>query len=202
MHGDSIAIFISLRSGNYRSHRHNIETADSLERLFDLSRFDFELVLVTDVLVAAPAASTEVRTFGRDAMRGRFEQGLQLRFSEMLFLANNSCRDAFAINRIGNEDCLAVFARDAFPAKGDVFDLQLQSRVAPTYVGAAFPLYLRSYSTVREEASAGAGPPHWRLNNPARRDISIRCRARAEILNIPRGCSGHHLAEAACRCRD
>jgi hypothetical protein len=101
--------------------------SDAPQRFVNLARFDFELMLVTDVLVDATAASSEVRTFWRNAMRRRIEQFVQLGFGKMLFLANDMRRNAFAINRVRKEDRFAAFASDAFAAKGDIFNPEFQS---------------------------------------------------------------------------
>jgi len=43
-------------------------------------------------------------------------------FGELFLLANDLDRDVFAVDDVGNENRLALFAADAFTAKGDVFD--------------------------------------------------------------------------------
>ena len=87
---------------------------------------------VADVLVNTATASSEVRTLGCDAMRRRIEQFDQFSFGELLFLAHDFRRDAFAVDRERNEDRLAFIARDTFAAKSDIFDLEFDCRMAPT----------------------------------------------------------------------
>jgi hypothetical protein len=82
---------------------------------------------VADVLVTAPAAAPEVRTFWRRTLRRRLEHFDQFAFGELLFLARDFRRDALAIDREWNKDRFAFIARDAFAAKGDVFDFQFHS---------------------------------------------------------------------------
>ena len=79
---------------------------------------------VADVLVTAAAASAEVGTFRLDAMGRRLEHFDQFAFGELLFLAHDRGRDALAIDRERDEDSFAFIARDAFAAKGDVFDFE------------------------------------------------------------------------------
>ena len=77
---------------------------------------------VIDVLITAAAAAAEVRTFRRNAQRRFLDQVVELGFSELFFLADNSHRHAFALDRVRNKNGFAIFARDSFAAKGDVFD--------------------------------------------------------------------------------
>lgn len=69
MHCDPIAIGIWLRRGDDRPHRESIEMTDALQSLFDLSRFNRELMLISDVLIGAATAPAEVRTFRGHSVR-------------------------------------------------------------------------------------------------------------------------------------
>jgi hypothetical protein len=92
--------------------------------LLDLVRLDLELVRVTYVLICATAAPREVGTFRRNPVWRTIEQFVQFGFGKMLFLTNNLRRNAFAIDRIRNKDCLAGLARDSLSAEGNIDNLE------------------------------------------------------------------------------
>lgn len=50
-----------------------------------------------------------------------------LRLRELFLVADDFRRNQFAVDRERNKNRLAVFARDAFAAKGDIFDLQIDN---------------------------------------------------------------------------
>src|SRR4030095_957012 len=57
---------------------------------------------------------------------GRFRsKNENLRFGELFFLARDFRENRFALDREGNENRLAIVARDTFPAKSDVLDFEL-----------------------------------------------------------------------------
>ena len=95
--------------------------------MFHLAPFDLKLVCVADVLICTPATSTEVRTLRLYPIRRRFEHVDQFCFRELLFLTNNSRRDAFAIDRERNEYRFAFVARDAAPTERDLVDAEFQN---------------------------------------------------------------------------
>ena len=74
MDGDAVAIRVRQRRRDHRPHGWFCDATDPPHRLLDLSRLQLELMRIADVLIAAPAASTEVRTFRRDAMWRKFDQ--------------------------------------------------------------------------------------------------------------------------------
>ena len=85
-----------------------------------MTRFNFQLVRIIDVLICAAAAAAEIRTVRFDAMWRWFAKVDHLRFGELLSLADHFCRNYFVFNREWNENSLAVFARDTFSAKSNV----------------------------------------------------------------------------------
>src|SRR4051812_4582766 len=100
-------------------------------------------MFVADVLVAAATAMAKIRTRRLDAMRRSFENFDQLGFRELLFVADDPRRDAFAINREGNKDRLAAIARDTFAAEGDVVNGQLDAS-HPQKLQASSPKHQRN----------------------------------------------------------
>src|SRR5438876_3557984 len=118
MDGDAIAIRVRERRRDHRPHGWLCDATDPPHRLLYLSRLQFELMRIADVLIAAPAASTEVRTFGRDALRRSLPHFDQFAFGKLLFLPRDFCRDALALDREWNKDRFAFIARDAFAAEG------------------------------------------------------------------------------------
>ncbi len=84
--------------------------------------FRRELVRVIHVLVGAAAATTKIRTHRLNAMHRSVFNFDRFGFGELFLLANDLDRDVFAVDDVGNENRLALFAADAFTAKGDVFD--------------------------------------------------------------------------------
>ena len=122
VNGYAISVSVRKRRGNDRPHRRIGDAADSSQDFTNLPRFESELVRVIDVLVSAAAATAEVWTWRRDALRRSLDQIVQLGFRELLFLARDARGHAFALDRVRDENSLAIFARDAFTAKGDVLD--------------------------------------------------------------------------------
>ena len=55
-----------------------------------------------------------------------------LSFGKLFFLASDSRRNNFAVDGERNENGLPIFATDAFPSKGDVFDLEIDDSQAST----------------------------------------------------------------------
>jgi hypothetical protein len=82
---DAIAIFVVVRRGDDRSHRHLGKPADAAEGLLDLRGFDRELARVGDVLVAAAAAAAEVRASRLDSIERRFLDRKELGFRKNSF---------------------------------------------------------------------------------------------------------------------
>lgn len=66
---------------------------------------DLELVLVAGVLVVASSALAEVRTFGLNAVRGRFEDTVSMGASKAGFLLGDGGFDFFRGKNEGNECC-------------------------------------------------------------------------------------------------
>jgi hypothetical protein len=96
--------------------------------LFDLARFDLELVRIIDVLISAAAATAEIRAARLNAVRRRFENFEQSRFRELFFLAHDPRRDALATDRERNENGLALMSRDSAAAKRNLVDLKFDLR--------------------------------------------------------------------------
>src|SRR5262249_7500108 len=86
VHGDAVAIRVMPRRRYDRPHGNVFELADSLERIAHLSPFNRKLMFVIDVLIRAAAASTEIRTLRRDAVRRTLLNFDQLCFCELLLL--------------------------------------------------------------------------------------------------------------------
>jgi len=122
VNGYSISVSVRKRRGDGRPQRRIGDTADSSKDFTNLPRFKSELVRVIDVLVSAAAATAEVWTWRRDALRRSLDQIVQLGFGELLFLARDPRGHAFALDRVRNKNSLAIFSRDAFAAKGDILD--------------------------------------------------------------------------------
>jgi len=98
------------------------DKADAAQQLFDLASLHFELMRVIDVLVTAPAAASKIPA-GRDgAFVRRFENVNQLAFSKLLFLADDSRRDALTLNCERNENGLAAGAPNACSPERYVVD--------------------------------------------------------------------------------
>jgi hypothetical protein len=132
VNGDAIPICVVEGRGDDRAHRDVFELSDSLQEIADLTRFDFELMRVVDVLVGAAAAPTKIRTGRFDAIRRRLSNFDNLSFGKLLFLADDFRRNKFAVDGERNKDGFPIFARDAFSAKRDVFDLEIDNSQAST----------------------------------------------------------------------
>ena len=82
-------------------------------------------MLIADVLVTAPTATSEVWTLRSYAVGRKLDQLHQFRFGKLLFLAHDLCGDAFAIDRKWNEDRFPLIARDAFAAESNILDSEI-----------------------------------------------------------------------------
>jgi hypothetical protein len=51
----------------------------------------------------------------------------QFRIQKFFVFARDACRNCFSIDDVRHKDGLAIRARDAFPAEGDIDDLKLHS---------------------------------------------------------------------------
>src|SRR3712207_3952421 len=79
---------------------------------------------VVDVLVAAPAAASEVWALRHGAFRRWLEDFDELRFRELLFLANDPGGNALANDCERNEHSLSFEAADAGAAKCNVLNFK------------------------------------------------------------------------------
>src|SRR5882724_2097882 len=132
MHRDTIAIFVFNRRRNEWAHRWFFQPANTPQRFFHLPPFQGQLVFVIDMLVNAPAATSEVGTTRLDPMRRSRNNAFQFRFEKFFAFARDACRNGFSIDDVRHKYGLAVRARDPFPAEGDIGDLKLHSSSTST----------------------------------------------------------------------
>jgi hypothetical protein len=125
VHGDPIAVAIRRGRGDDRLHGHCVEPRDAAHRLFDLLRFQRELMVVADVLICASAAPAEVWALGFDAMLGRDDHLPQFAFAESLFVAQDRGSYPLAVDCKRDEDSFAVVPADAASAERDIVDLEV-----------------------------------------------------------------------------
>jgi len=125
VNSDPISIGVFKRRGDYRTHWNVFKFSDSLQEIADLAGFNFELMRVIDVLISAAAATAKVGTARFDAMRRMFLKINDLRFGELLLLARDFRGKELTVDRERNKNRLAIFARNAFSAKGNVSDLEI-----------------------------------------------------------------------------
>ncbi len=90
--------------------------SDSTERLAQDFGFVCELRFVGDVLVIAAAANAKMRASRGRAVRRRFEQALQARANEFLFLLDRRGGDALRRKHKGHEHGRAIMMRQALAA--------------------------------------------------------------------------------------
>src|SRR4030095_36681 len=69
VNGDAVAIRVLTRRRDDRPHGNVLQLPDSLEHVAPVSPFNGKLMLVIDVLIRAPTASSEIRAPCRDAIR-------------------------------------------------------------------------------------------------------------------------------------
>jgi hypothetical protein len=123
--GDAITVAVWKGRGDDSAQRDIFQFSNSSENVADLARFDFELMRVVDMLVSAAAAASEISTRRLDSMRRVLAKIDNVRLRELFLLADDFRRDQLAVDCERNKNRLAVFARDAFAAKGDIFDLKI-----------------------------------------------------------------------------
>ena len=128
---DAVAIFVLLRRRNDWTQGRLAKFSDAPQRLLDLTRFPVQLMLVAHVLIAASAAAPEIGTARRCALRRGFEHPDEFCLRERFLFPNDSGRDPLALDRERNKDRLALSPPNAFAAKGDVVDQQLEGSLHP-----------------------------------------------------------------------
>jgi hypothetical protein len=82
-------------------------------------------MLIIDVLIRAAAASAKIRALWRDAIGRTLLNFDQLCFGELLFFPHDFGGNQFAFNRVRNKNGFALFPSDAFSAKPDVLNFQI-----------------------------------------------------------------------------
>src|SRR5207253_7572476 len=97
--------------------------------------------------------------------------------------ARDVCRDCFSIDDVRHKHGLAILARDAFPAKGDIGDLKLHSSSTSSSLSSI-------YKEDRREKTKRKG----KLSNRVRTDTSFRCRAQEGTPRSRRGSTEYRLA--------
>ena len=102
------------------------ELPDPLQGLRDLARFPVQLVFVMHVLIATPAAATEVRTLRRRPLRRRLHHPNECSLGKRFLFLNDPRRDSLTLDCEGNKDRFSCGARNAFSAERDVVDDQLK----------------------------------------------------------------------------
>src|SRR5882724_5245444 len=120
---DAIAISILFGRRDNRAHRNVFEFSDALQNIAHLPPFNRKLMFVVDMLISASAATTKVWALRRNAMQRAFFNIDKFTLGELLFLAHNFRRDAFAVDCIWYENGLAVFTSDPFSAERDILNL-------------------------------------------------------------------------------
>src|SRR5215831_8867470 len=125
MHGNSVAIRVVPRGRNNRTHGNVLQLADSLQRVAHLSPFNRKLMLIIDVLVCAAAASAEIRALWCYALRRSLFDFDELCFCELLLFPDDFGGNQLAPNRVRNKNGFALFPSDAFSAKRDVLNFQI-----------------------------------------------------------------------------
>src|SRR6476646_985803 len=131
MHRDAIAIFVFDRRRNEWAYRRLLQPSDSPQGLFHLPPFQGQLMFVIDVLINAAAATSEVWATRLDPMGRSGNNAFQFRLEKFLVFARDVCRNGFSIDDIRHKHGLTIRARDAFPAEGDIGDLELHSSCHP-----------------------------------------------------------------------
>jgi hypothetical protein len=82
-------------------------------------------MFVTDMLICAAAASTEIGTLWRDAIRGAMFNFDQFCFGELLLFPHDFDGNQLAFNSVKDKNGFALFPSDAFSAKRDVLNFQI-----------------------------------------------------------------------------
>src|ERR1700740_315577 len=95
---DSIAISVLERRGDDRTHWNLLESSDASEGIVNLTRFDFELVRVGNVLISPAAAPTEIWTRCLYTVWRSFAKLDNFRLGKLRFLARNLGGDQFAVD--------------------------------------------------------------------------------------------------------
>ena len=88
----------------YLNFGFQIEFADSGKRFVEYCGFDFELVLVTGVLIVTTAAALEVRAVGRNPSRRGGNNLLDFSASKCGLIVVQACLDSFTLQNEGQEN--------------------------------------------------------------------------------------------------
>ena len=126
MHGDAVAVMIFLRRGARGFDRRLGKFSDAPQGFGDLTRLDFQLARIGDVLVGAAAATHEERTWRRDAVR---RCGKDFHRTGLHPVSGNfaeACAHRFAGDGERDEDDASLVPRQTRAAVSDVGDLEVQ----------------------------------------------------------------------------
>jgi hypothetical protein len=77
------------------------------------------------MLICASAASAEILTFWRDAIRRALSNFDQLCFGELVLFPYDFGRNQFAFNGVRNKNSFALFPGNALSPKRDVLNFQI-----------------------------------------------------------------------------
>jgi hypothetical protein len=86
--------------------------------------FEFQLMLVADVLVTAAAAASKVGAFRFGAMGRLCNDLLERSFGELLLLLRDSRGNLLSVDCERHENRLAFETADAVAAEGDIMDVK------------------------------------------------------------------------------
>jgi hypothetical protein len=82
-------------------------------------------MFVSDVLIRAAAAPAKIGTLWRDAIRGTMFNFDQFCFGELLLFPHDFGGNQLAFNSVKDKNGFALFPSDAFSAKRDVLNFQI-----------------------------------------------------------------------------
>ena len=111
-------------------HRRRLEPAHAPQHALDLTPLGFALFSGVEVLVAAPAATAEIRAGWRHAAGRRLRHRREARFQVAFVNADDLHLHSFTRRHVGHEHRPAVFRRaaDAATAVGEFVDGKLHAK--------------------------------------------------------------------------
>src|ERR1700751_4119518 len=114
MNRDPVSKPVGIRTRNGWQNVNAGELSDPLQKLLYLPPLKFDLMVVSDMLIIAPAATTEIFAGRRDSIRRWNNDRIEPGAIEAFPLLDYRCLDLLAVDGKRHEHGLALKAADTF----------------------------------------------------------------------------------------
>ena len=120
MNRDPVSKPVGIRTRHGWQNVNAGELSDPLQKLLYLPPFEFDLMVVSDMLIIAPAATTEIFADRRDSIGRRYNDRNEPGTIETFPLLDYRCLDLLAVDGERDEHSLALKTPDTFSAECNI----------------------------------------------------------------------------------